>query len=80
MNNEQIEELFCCNLKRLSLSLQIEIEELKRCLVNGSIFVFRNLDHIAEFYTEADLNWKECLKKDLSNKTVIYTQHQFWML
>lgn len=80
MSNEEVERIFNCNLEKLSISLDIEIEQLKDELINGVIFVFRDLDHMAEFYTEAELNWKECLKQDLKDKLVIYTQHQFWML
>jgi len=79
MKKQNVEQLFNCNLESLSKTLGIEINRLKDELINGQILVFFDLNHMAQFYMEAELPWKECLLQDLKNKEIIYTQFQFWM-
>lgn len=69
------------DLNKLAQRFGVTIEELNGAWNRGAILVFEDIGQIVQYYNECNLNCYaiHILKEELKNKTVIYTQHKFFM-
>ena len=65
----------------LASTLKITLVELNQYWNNGGISVFDGLDAICDHYREwePDPPAADILKEEIKNRSVIYTQHLFFM-
>jgi len=71
---------FGINPDALANTLQLDFIEVLDLFLNGVLLVFCTLDEIHQFYTEAGIDdAMDFLKMEIKNKTVVYTQHKFFM-
>ena len=65
----------------LAKTLDITLQQLNQYWNNGSIFVFHGIQEICDYYCEwePETPAADILKEEIKQKTVIYTQHIFFM-
>ena len=71
---------FGVNPDALANKLQVDYTELLDLFLNGVLMVFCGKDEIHQFYIEAGIdNPMDFLAMEIKEKTVVYTQHKFFM-
>ena len=71
---------FGIDLNALTNTLQVNYIELLDLFLDGVLMVFFSKDEIHQFYIEAGIDdGMDFLAMEIKNKTVVYTQHKFFM-
>ena len=71
---------FSINIDALANTLQVDYSELLDLFLDGVLMVFFSLDEIHQFYIEAGIDDPmDFLAMEIKYKTVVYTQHKFFM-
>ena len=71
---------FGINPDSLAKKLQVDYTELLDLFLNGVLMVFCNKEEIQQFYMDAGIDdAMDFLAMEIKAKTVVYTQHKFFM-
>lgn len=71
---------FDIDLNALANTLQVDYIELLDLFLDGVLMVFFGKDEIHQYYIEAGIDdGMDFLAMEIKNKTVVYTQHKFFM-
>lgn len=73
-------EEFDIDLNALANTLQVNYIELLDLFLDGVLLVFDSIDEIHQFYIDGGIDdAMDFLKMEIKQKTVVYTQHKFFM-
>ena len=71
---------FDIDLNALANTLQVDYIKLLDLFLDGVLMVFCSKDDIHAYYIEAGISdGMDFLAMEIKNKTVVYTQHKFFM-